>query len=595
MTRVEISKDLVIINALSSVLTRLVSVGLLVWVNKHLLERLSAEEYAPFPVVASVVVFTQIFMAVLTGAIARYVTEAYAKGDLRRVTEIVSSMMPAIAIGALAYAVLGGLASWKVGSFLTIEADQVAETQLMMGLLMASQAIATLTMPFTVGLYVRQKFVQLNLIQLGQQLLRLALLGVLLFGVSTRVVWVVVATEVSTLLGIVVTVALSRRLIPELRFERRLYRRKTASELISFGAWTMVGNFVWRIRTSSDAIILNKLGTATDVTAFYVGALPDRQMDGVMSVASNTLQPALTAMHATNKQGGLQRAYLRGNRIYLWIALAVAVPLVVFARELVTLYVGQTYIQAAAVVVLVVGVYPLTYASEMLYRIALAPARVRGFFSILIVAGLSKVAISILLVSKFGMGALGAAWSTLIVGAVAQLGFLWPLGLRMLELPFRRYLRETLLPGCFPGAVAAIACYVIKLALPAASWLSVSVDVALGLTAYGLAMRLVLQPEDRADHASILISRLKRRSPSGSSSDCLSDRPKDPSGHCCACWDSTIFPCPITARCRDERSRSRSVHLLVATRNWRPGHVLRADLDWPLRRCQRIVSPGSER
>ena len=504
MTHVEISKGLVALNALSSVLTRLVSVGALLWVNQYLLRRLSPEQYAPYPVVAAAVVFVQMFTAVLTGSIARYVTEGYAKGDPRRVTEVVSSMVPQIAIAVLVFLTLGGLASWKVGWFLTIHPEQLLEAQLMMSLLILNQGVVVLAMPFSVGLYVRQRFVWLNLIQLGQSLLKLSLLFILLFGVSTQVLWVVVSSVVPAMLGTAVTVLISRRLIPELRFDRSAFRWATARRLTSFGAWTMIGELVWRIRTSSDLIILNKLATAADVNAFHIGMIPDRQVEGLTSAASSTLQPALTSMHATNKQGGLRRAYLRGNRYYLWATLAVAVPLLVFPRELVSLYVGESYILAGTVAMIMYGYYPLRWASEMLYRVALATARVRGYFTVSMIAGLSKVAISILLVGKFQMGALGAALSTLVVGTFFQLGFFWPMGLRMLDLPFRRYLRETLLPGWAPAGVAAVTCYVVKSSLPATSWLALGVDVAVGLLVYGLVLLAFLRPEDRTDLARLL-------------------------------------------------------------------------------------------
>ena len=55
------------------------------------------------------------------------------------------------------------------------------------------------------------------------------------------------------------------------------------------------------------------------------------------------LQPVLTAMHATDRHDVLANAYLRGNRYYLWVAFAVAAPLMVFANDLVQLYTEGKY------------------------------------------------------------------------------------------------------------------------------------------------------------------------------------------------------------------------------------------------------------
>ena len=91
---VEISKRLVLINSISSVITRLINILFLVWIYEYLLERISTEEFAVYPVVAAIIVFAPLFSSLLTGGISRFVIEAYARGEMQRVTEIVSSIVP---------------------------------------------------------------------------------------------------------------------------------------------------------------------------------------------------------------------------------------------------------------------------------------------------------------------------------------------------------------------------------------------------------------------------------------------------------------------------------------------------------------------
>ena len=78
-----------LINALSSVITRALRVGVLLWLHQYLLARLDADAYAPYPVIVSFVLFLQIFISVLTGGIARYVTDAYARNERPKITEII--------------------------------------------------------------------------------------------------------------------------------------------------------------------------------------------------------------------------------------------------------------------------------------------------------------------------------------------------------------------------------------------------------------------------------------------------------------------------------------------------------------------------
>jgi len=56
-TKVEISKRLVFINSLSGVATKVLNIAVLVWLYRYLLKRISTEEYALYPVLASLIAF----------------------------------------------------------------------------------------------------------------------------------------------------------------------------------------------------------------------------------------------------------------------------------------------------------------------------------------------------------------------------------------------------------------------------------------------------------------------------------------------------------------------------------------------------------
>lgn len=99
MAKVEISKQLVLVNAASSVVVRVVNISVLVWLQQYLLKRISAEKYALYPVLGAAIVFLPLLMGVLTSGLGRYIVEAYAKGDERGVTQIVSTMFLLTSVG----------------------------------------------------------------------------------------------------------------------------------------------------------------------------------------------------------------------------------------------------------------------------------------------------------------------------------------------------------------------------------------------------------------------------------------------------------------------------------------------------------------
>lgn len=520
---VQISKKLVLINSLCTVGTRLINITVLLWVHQYLLRRISAPEYAVYAVVTSIMAFAPLFASVLLGGVSRYIIEAYAQGDRWRITQIVSSMTPLLGAGALLFLAVGWSFAWFIGDIMTVAPDALSDARIMLGLLMFSQSLTLFITPYSVGLYANQKFIWINLIELGAAVLRITILLALLLGVSPRALWLVIAVVSSEITVLTVTTILSRRLIPDLRYVSAARDWALARKLTSFGAWMLLGGLAHRIRTSADALILNELSTSHAVAAFHVGSIPDRQLEVLSRLATNPLQPPLTAMHAKGDVDALKRAYLRGNRYYLWLVMLPAMLLIAFSEPLVQLYLDvgpdDPYMAAANVMLLISAYYPFSYSSAMLYRICLATAQIRKFLITAVGTSLTTVCFTIFLVGPMNLGATGAALSILTVTSISTVLVIWPLGLKMLDLSFARFFRETLLSGMIPTFASLPICVLLATWREPNSWLLLIAYSAIGGCVYLGALLLgALQPADRRDLASLTgyirgkLGRAQRRS-----------------------------------------------------------------------------------
>ncbi|MHC4695432.1 MAG: lipopolysaccharide biosynthesis protein [Planctomycetota bacterium] len=469
-SRIEISKRLVLINSGSSVLAHLVNITILLWLHQHLLRRISPEEYAIYPVVIAAIAFVPLLASVLTSGLRRYTVEAYARGDENRITQIVSTMFPLLLACGSVILLLGFLLAWRVDRVLTMAPGWTHDAGLMVALLVFTAVIRLVLAPFSVGLYVRQKFVWLNLIQLGTDAVRLGILVALLSGVSTRVLWVAVASAVAEVAGGIVRVLVSRRLIPALTLRRSAFSWGAARELTSFGLWVTVLHLAGMVRTAADPLILNKLATAIDVTCFSVGALIVTQLRRASKLVTDPLQPPLTAMHATNDKAGLRRAYLEGGRYALWAGLALVVPLIIFRREVITLYIGGQYETAATVMALLLVGLPIRYGNYMMGMLATATAQLRPVALRVMINQLVNVGLTLYLVGALRQGAVGSALATLIVTAAAQPIWMWRLGWRIAEVTPLQWLRETVRPGLLPGIIGAAAWIGLRIIVQPATW-----------------------------------------------------------------------------------------------------------------------------
>ncbi len=476
MAHVVISKRLVAVNAVSGVGTRVLQLSVLVWLQQYLLRRISAEEYAVLPVLLGAMAFAPLMTHVFAGGLARFCVEAYAKGDARRVTEIVSTIFPLVLIVGAVLLVGGGVFALNVNRVLNLDVQRPWEPKLMMAIMVFSFAFRFVTAPFTVGFHIRQKYVTRNLIELSAQVLRIGLLFVLLFGIGTRVLWVVVATTSATVASCLAMVIVSRRLVPEAAFRKDAIRWSIAREVLGFGLWDLLRRIAVVIRHATDPLVLNQLSTSVQVAALHVGSLPRQGVQMVVRTAVEPLMPALTAMHALNKQQALRNAFIRGGRYTLWFTLLFIAPVLVFRHELLGLYLGEeyaTYRDAAAVMLLRCAVIPLAGGVTMIGRIAVARGRIKALSIVQLSVELANLGLTLYFVAVLHMGAVGCALAGLLTVGISHVVILWPMGLKMSGASPGGFVRRTLLRGLAPALASSAVALLLREWFAPATWGSV--------------------------------------------------------------------------------------------------------------------------
>ncbi len=517
--RVEISKRLVVVNTASGVVARVINISVLVWLHQYLLRRISPEEYQLLPVLTGIILLLPVLTTVLTAGLGRFVVAAYARGDERDITQIVSTMFPLL-LAAGSVLLAGGLAfSWYVDRILSIPPDRVWDARIMMALLMLSVGTRPPCAAFAVGLFVRQKFVLHNFLKVADEMLRLVLLFILLFGVSTRVLWVVVANVTAEISMTLVLVVVSRRLIPALRFRRSEIRWERARELMSFGGWNLLSYLAARLRLTVIPLILNRLATPMDVNMYYIGSLPRRQIELWGDVLATPLSPVVTGMHAIGAKERVRNVYMRGGRMALWVTLMVALPAIIYSRTLIRLYIGNAFMDAAVVIAFTLACLPLHNGAWMIWHVANATGRIRALGIRSLVIQLLVIGATFYLVREHGWGAVGAAFASFGIAVATTSLTLWPLGLKLANVEFATWVRQTLVPGLAPGCVAAVAWVALDIVAKPNSWIGLGLCTGLGILCYtAILVGFCLEPRDKQDLATILTkvkSQIRSWSPVG--------------------------------------------------------------------------------
>jgi len=498
--RVAISKRVVAVNFVGSAVAQVLSITVLFWLQRHLILEISKEEYAILPVLYAVMAFTPLATVVLTGGIGRYITEAYAKGDDAGVTRICSTMFPILSAAGVVFLVAGWLFAWKIDWVLNIPPDRVWDAQVMMALLILTAALRLPAAPFAVGFFVRQRFILQNLINIGATLFRIAVLFALIFGVSTRVLWVIVATAAMEFMLLAVTTPISMALVPALRFRRAAVDWSIAREITSFGGWQFLTVLGLTIRNALDPIVLNAFSTAWDVACYNIASLPFHHLWQTINMAKRTVNPSLIAMHAGQEKGRLRSAFLRGNRVALWAFLLPGLPLAIFAHPLIALYIQDQLWLTPALIQINFLAFLVVVPSVVFGTIVEAIGKPRDFCLLVLGTNVFNLALTLLFVGWLGFGALGSCVATAVSAAICYPLLIWPLSRSTLAITRREWFGGVLWAGVLPAICAAPVYVLAGAVFGTDSVPGLLGALALGFTVYVTCLyTLAASPQDLED------------------------------------------------------------------------------------------------
>ncbi len=507
--KVEIKKKLVLINSASSLLTQFIQMTVMLWLHSFLVNRIDPSEYNIYVMVMTVMAFSPILTAILTSGQGRFIMEAYAEGDHEKITQIVSTLLPIFLVVGAILLLAGGIISWYIDYIFTIPADNLWQARIMMAMLFILFVLQITLVLFGNGFYVKQKFIAMNGIRLGFELLRIALLFIFLFGINTRVIWVTTAMFIANVASLLTIVFFSMRMLPSLRFKRSSIDWSIAGELTKFGSWMLLVNVSDKMLTSVGVIMLNMMGMVAESNYLFLAALPYRKLQSLEFIAMRPLGPALMSMHAQNQASRLGRVFIRGGRLGLWMIMLIVAPIIVFNDELILLWLKkEEMLVVAPVMAILLLCLPSQYGNLMLSKLAFAKNKVKSWALLGFGVQVVNLVVTYILIQLFQNGAMSAGLSLFLCVLLGEIIFLTPLGLRIAEVKFTDWVRETFVPGFMPTIGGILFLYCLKELFQPSSLAAVLGCITAGMVVYVMIMFAFCLQKPADDDLRKLMNRL---------------------------------------------------------------------------------------
>ncbi len=460
-----------------------VLVGILL--SPLILHRLGNTAYGAWALAFSVTGYYGLFDLGIRSSVIRYVSTYSATNDrhgLERLVNTSLALYTAIGVAAmLATLALGAWAGW----LFRIPSDFLPTAKILF--LMVGGGVA---LGFPLGLFggVLEglgRFYEVNVTNLAAAVLRAALVVLALqhgYGLRT----VALITVLTPLLASVARAVLALKLL-DVRLGWRYAERSTFREIGRYSASSFALMVAYKLRFKTDELVISAMLPIAAVTFFSIG---DRLVDYTMEVVGSLAQIFVPMSGQSDAKGDnerLRRIFIAGNRACALVVFPITATLIVLGRQIITTWVGPSYVAASYPVMLALLIpSTITLSQAASTRILYGMARHRSLAWISSLEAVANVLLSVILIRPLGI--FGDALGTAIPLALTGIYFLPRHLCRVLGVRLRTFLSEAYtLPVLLVTPTVASLILVTRWFFAHTYW-QVGMQIVIGLAPYSMGL-----------------------------------------------------------------------------------------------------------
>lgn len=263
---------------------------------------LGVEAYGFVSLSRNFVAYVNIIMIAFNAFAARYVTFAYVNDDLKAFNEYYNSVFWANTLVGGGIVLLSLLLTWKLEYVISIPVELVGEVKLLFLLTFLGFYLTEIGAVFGLTGYVKNRLDIVQMIRGLSYVLDIVLLIFCYFVIKPHIWYMGLAAVLVNLLVFVGNYLLTKKLLPEAKYDIKLVSKFALKNLVSNGIWNSFNGIGNSLNSGLDLLISNLLLSATGM--------------GQIAIAKNftTLTSSLNTTLATAFHPNFLKVYSEGNR-----------------------------------------------------------------------------------------------------------------------------------------------------------------------------------------------------------------------------------------------------------------------------------------
>ncbi|MCR5344002.1 MAG: MATE family efflux transporter [Butyrivibrio sp.] len=508
------NKKKIAINMVAQFLSFILSLGINFFLAPFITKSVGKEVYGFVNLAFQMTGYISIFTTALNAMLGRYITVSIGKKDYESARSYFSSAMIANAILTAVCFVPVTVGILYINNWLDVPAQNLLDVQLLWAFIFFDFFARLIANGYAVSTYAVNRLDLSSRRAMESSILRAVVL-VAMFAFLPARVWYVGFTKIITGIYVVVTnIYFTRKLTPNLYYEKRLVKMESIKKLVKTGIWNTVQQLSAILVNGCDTLITNIYINAASMTLMSFAKTVPNYLMSIIGIVCSSFSPQMTLIYAEGDMDKFVSYVKSAIKVCGFICSIPILGFIAFGTRFFSLWLptmnsGEIRtIQILSIMILAqtvfdVYIYPLYTVNQITTRL-----KVPVFVSLGI--GVCNIIGSIVLCVHTNLG----VYAIQIVSSIlltARVFFFAPIyAAYILKQKWWTFytpiLRGALASGIVLTIFGAVAYYV-----PVNSWLMLMVVAAgCGVIGYAINYVIVLNAEERTIVKNMIAKRLKK-------------------------------------------------------------------------------------
>lgn len=413
------------------------------YASRVLLEKLGIEDYGIYSIVAGVVLLFGSLRTMFTNAIQRFLNYGRGLGDAGRVNRVFITGIQVQLILAGVLLVLAETVGLIAFLHLNIPAAKVPAAAAVYQLTIVSTLLSMVTLPYDALIISNERLDVYAWLSMLEHALKLGIIFLIGRGPFSLLVNYAVLLLVVTCLMRILAILFCKRHFPEAKL-RRVYDKPLMREMRSFAGWNFLGNTGLQITHEGVNYILNQFG---GVVVNAARSLSYSVMGGIKSLVADVnvaFKPQTNASAAQEDKERFHQLLAYNAKTAFLCYLFLAVPVLIFARQILRIWLGQVPGHVVVFLYALSGYHLLRSLHELVNQFFVSIGQMRDYQLIEICTMVLIIPLSVFMLRE-GLPFWTVFIAMTFLEALNHSLTVW-LATKRFSFPLRRFAREVYLP-----------------------------------------------------------------------------------------------------------------------------------------------------